>query len=165
MTDQEHFTLRLRRHRRRAHIALADIAAVTRIKEELLEGLEQNELGAWPRGIYARAYVRAYAVAIGLDGDETVDEFCRLFPQGDRRAGDTMRQMAGIIAAQSDWRDDVAQQEDRRRGDLPRPAPRTGVEAVRWRLTDAVQALGSRVALAMGVSREADGVVKAPDPR
>jgi hypothetical protein len=166
MTDQEHFALRLRSHRQRSHMPLADIAAATRIKEVLLDGLEQNDLSGWPRGIYARAYVRAYATAIGLEGDETVDEFCRLFPHGDRRAAETIREIAGIIGAQSDWSDDFAHQEgDRRRGDTPRPAPRTGVEAFRWRVTDLLRALGTRVSLSVRMSREAEAGLKAPDPR
>jgi hypothetical protein len=59
MTDQEIFTTRLRRHRERTRTTLADIARATRVKVELLEGLEQNDLSAWPRGLYARSYIRA----------------------------------------------------------------------------------------------------------
>ena len=101
MTEQETFVTRLRRHRERNRIPLEDISRDTRVKLELLEGLERNDLSQWPRGLYARAYVRAYAAAIGLDGADAVDEFCRLFPHGDRRAEPVIREIAAIVASQS----------------------------------------------------------------
>ena len=54
MTPQETFVTRLRRHRERNRIALEDIAAETRVKKELFEALEANDLSEWPRGLYAR---------------------------------------------------------------------------------------------------------------
>ena len=116
MTEQETFTTRLRRHRERSRILLADISRDTRVKVELLEGLEKNDLSAWPRGLYARAYVRAYAAAIGLDGDDTVNEFCRLFPHGDRRMEPIIREIADIVASQSEFKYDYsyAAENDRR---------------------------------------------------
>lgn len=117
MTEQETFTTRLRRHRERNRIPLEEISRDTRVKLELLEGLEKNDLSGWPRGLYARAYVRAYAAAIGLDGDDTVSEFCRLFPHGDRRAEPIIREIAEIVASQSEFNYDFkyATESDRRR--------------------------------------------------
>ena len=116
MTEQETFVTRLRRHRERNRIPLEEISRTTRVKLELLEGLERNDLSGWPRGLYARAYVRAYAAAIGLDGADAVDEFCRLFPQGDRRAEPVIREMAAIVASQSGFEYDYryATEADRR---------------------------------------------------
>jgi hypothetical protein len=118
MTDQETFTTRLRRHRERNRIPLEEISRDTRVKLELLEGLEKNDLSEWPRGLYARAYMRAYASAIGLDAADTVGEFCRLFPHGDRRAEPVIREMANIVASQSEFKYDYkyATENDRRRG-------------------------------------------------
>ena len=99
MTPQETFVTRLRRHRQRNGISLDEMATDTRVKRELLEALEQNDLSEWPRGLYARAWIRAYATAVGLDPIDTVDEFCRLFPQGDRRANSTIKEIASIVAA------------------------------------------------------------------
>jgi transcriptional regulator with XRE-family HTH domain len=126
MTPQELFVTRLRRHRERHRITIEDIARDTRVKPELIDALERNDLSAWPRGVYARAWIRAYASAVGLDAIDTVDEFCRLFPQGDRRAASTLREMAAIVASPSEYRDEISH-EDRRRGAprinmLPRPA-------------------------------------------
>jgi transcriptional regulator with XRE-family HTH domain len=114
MTPQETFVTRLRRHRQRNQISLDEIALETRVKRELLEGLENNDLTGWPRGLYARAWLRAYASAVGLDPIDTVDEFCRLFPQGDRRARGTITEIAAIVAAPSEYRDEFAHGERRR---------------------------------------------------
>jgi cytoskeleton protein RodZ len=128
MTEQETFVTRLRRHRERNRIPLEEISRDTRVKLELLEGLEKNDLSQWPRGLYARAYIRAYAAAIGLDGADAVDEFCRLFPHGDRRAEPVIREIAAIVASQSGFEYDYryASDADRRTPPLqgaPKPAP------------------------------------------
>ncbi len=61
MTPQETFVTRLRRHRQRNRVSLEEIAAETRVKRELIEALENNDLSEWPRGLYARALIRTYA--------------------------------------------------------------------------------------------------------
>jgi hypothetical protein len=96
-TQQDAFVSRVRRHRERQGVALADVARQTRIKLEWLEALEQADLSAWPKGLYARAWIRAYATAIGLDADDTVEEFCRLFPHGDRRLDATIVELGAIV--------------------------------------------------------------------
>ena len=117
MTPQETFISRLRRHRERNHISLEEIVSQTRIKREQLEAFERGDLENWPRGIYARAWVRAYATIIGLDPIDTVDEFCKLFPHGDRRAQPTFRDFAAIIAHASTYQDEFEHvaDNDRRR--------------------------------------------------
>ncbi|MBI2828439.1 MAG: helix-turn-helix domain-containing protein [Acidobacteria bacterium] len=106
---------RLRLHRERKGIRLEDISAATRMKRERLEALERNDLLHWPRGLYARACVHAYASLVGLDPIDTVDEFCRLFPHGDRRAGPMLREIAAIVAHPTEYRDEF-READRRRG-------------------------------------------------
>ena len=101
MTPQEAFVTRLRRHRERQRVSIDDIARQTRIKREQLEAFEGADLTTWPRGIYARAWVRAYADCVGLDLDDTVNEFCRLFPVGDRRGQGTVEEIAAIVASAS----------------------------------------------------------------
>ena len=76
-------------------------------------------IDAWPRGIYARAWIRGYATVIGLDPIDTVDEFCKLFPQGDRRAQGTFRDFAAIVAHNSEYRDEFEGEYDRRRSSAP----------------------------------------------
>lgn len=121
MSPQETFVTRLRRHRQRCRISLDEIAAETRVKKELLEALEKNDFSEWPRGLYARAWIRAYANSVGIDPGDTVDEFCRLFPQGDRRVNGTIREIALIIAEPPEYRDEFSHVHDRRAGSAPAP--------------------------------------------
>jgi transcriptional regulator with XRE-family HTH domain len=71
----------LRRERERRGLLLQDIAEQTKITRSLLGALEKGDCSRWPGGIYARAYVRAYAQALGLDAEELVADFCEIFPQ------------------------------------------------------------------------------------
>jgi transcriptional regulator with XRE-family HTH domain len=105
--SREAFGPTLRRQRLRQGVTLEQIAAATHISIELLTALEANDLSAWPSGIYARAYIRQYAAAVDLDPDETVDEFCRHFPHGDRRARATMLEHAAIVGHEPAWADDL----------------------------------------------------------
>jgi transcriptional regulator with XRE-family HTH domain len=74
------FGARLRLQRERQQIAISTIAAETKISPSMLEGLERDDVSHWPEGIFRRAYVRAYARAIGLDPDAVVREFLALHP-------------------------------------------------------------------------------------
>ena len=65
----------LRRERERRGITLKTVADQTKVAVPLLEGLESGDLNRWPGGIYRRAFVRAYATALGLDADEVVNRF------------------------------------------------------------------------------------------
>ena len=74
------FGPRLRRERERRQISLTSIAENTKISRSLLEALERDDVSRWPTGIFRRAFVRSYAEAIGLNGDEVVREFSERFP-------------------------------------------------------------------------------------
>ena len=71
----ETFGARVRQHRERRGLTLAEVAEQTKIKASLLDGLERDDISQWPAGIFRRAYVRAYAGAIGFDADKAVREF------------------------------------------------------------------------------------------
>lgn len=75
------FGARLRAQRERQHIELAAIAEGTKIKASLLEALERDDVSRWPGGVFRRAYIRAYAQAIGLDAESVVREFLALYPE------------------------------------------------------------------------------------
>ena len=132
MTPQETFISRLRRHRERNQISLEEIVSETRIRREQLEAFERGDLTVWPRGIYARAWVRGYASVVGLDPIDTVDEFCKLFPQGDRRVEGTFREFSAIIAHPSTYQDEFehAAEGDRRN---PRPLVNVIGQPPAWR--------------------------------
>ena len=123
MTPQETFVTRLRRQRMRARVSIEQIADSLRIKPEIIAAFEANDLSEWPKGLYSRAWVRAYALAVDLDPVDTVDEFCRLFPQGDRRAGGTIQEFAAIVASPSEYRDEHAHPEGRRATDQKPATP------------------------------------------
>lgn len=133
MSEKEAFGPRLRRERERRGISLEHIALLTNVSVELWRGLEKNDFSQWPGGLFARAFIRDYAHAIGLDADEVVDDFCRLFPLGDRRANTLIRAQSEIIGHQTSYADDPALIPggvDRRSGSSspePPPAP-----ARRW---------------------------------
>jgi transcriptional regulator with XRE-family HTH domain len=76
----ESFGCRLRRERERRQIRLQSIADNSKISVSLFEDLERDDTSRWPSGIYRRAFIRAYAEAVGLDADATSREFLDLFP-------------------------------------------------------------------------------------
>ena len=74
------FGARLRERREQQQVALSTIAEQTKIKITLLEALERDDVSHWPSGIFRRAFIRAYAEAIGLEPDVIVREFLDLYP-------------------------------------------------------------------------------------
>jgi transcriptional regulator with XRE-family HTH domain len=106
MSERDTFGPRLRRERERRGISLDTIAALTNVSVELWQGFESNDFSRWPKGLFARAFVRDYARAVGLDANEVVDDFCRLFPVGDRRALPTIREQAKLIGHEPTAADD-----------------------------------------------------------
>jgi cytoskeletal protein RodZ len=76
----ESFGARLRQRREQQQISLSTIAEQTKIKLSLLEALERGDVSHWPSGIFRRAFIRAYAHAIGLEPDAVVREFLELYP-------------------------------------------------------------------------------------
>lgn len=98
----EDFGPSLREEREKRGITLDALAAYTKVSVDLWIGLETNDFSRWPSGIFARAFVRDYARAIGLDADAVVDEFCRHFPIGDRRGGRIVEAQAELIGHRLD---------------------------------------------------------------
>ena len=126
MSERDAFGPNLRRVRVQRGISIHEIVSATNVSAALWEGLERNDLARWPTGIYARAYVRSYAKVIGADPESTVDEFCRWFPHGDRRAEIVIRGHAEIIGHMDlQWRDQVPPSvvEGERRGGAAVPPP------------------------------------------
>jgi hypothetical protein len=104
--ERETFGPVLRAARERKGVTLTQLAAETKLSSELWEALEDGNLARWPKRVFARSYVRDYAERVGLDADDVVNEFCRLFPEwGDRRAERVIREKAQIIAHDLTWED------------------------------------------------------------
>jgi len=107
MSAREAFGPNLRRIRIQRGVSLERLAETTKVSASLWAALERNDFSRWPTGIYARSYIRDYANAIGVDPETAVDEFCRWFPQGDRRLGPTVREHAEIVNHTPEWRDEM----------------------------------------------------------
>lgn len=70
----------LLRARLRRGLSLTDIRDRTRLSPRMLRILDEGRFSELPGGLYARGYVRAYAAAVDLDPDETVDELSAQLP-------------------------------------------------------------------------------------
>src|SRR4029079_18213988 len=75
------FGARLRLRREEQGLALSKIAEELKIKLSLLEAVERDDVSHWPSGIFRRAFIRAYAHAIGLNPDVVVREFLETYPE------------------------------------------------------------------------------------
>ena len=106
MSERDTFGPRLRRERERRGISLDTLADRTNVSIELWIGLESNDFSKWPGGLFARSFVRDYARVVGLDPVDVVDDFCRLFPIGDRRALPKLRAQAELIGHELEAADD-----------------------------------------------------------
>ena len=69
------FGLRMKRLREERGVSLRYIADATKISVNTLEALERGDLSRLPGGIYGRAFVRSYALEVGLDPEQTVRDF------------------------------------------------------------------------------------------
>jgi transcriptional regulator with XRE-family HTH domain len=152
---REAFGPNLRRVRLQRGMSLEALATATKVSMDMWRGLEENDYSQWPSGIFARAYVRQYAEAIGLDPDATVDEFCRLFAPGDRRAERVVRETAAIVGHRLDWSDDlvgVVLEADRRTASPALPDARfpTFTQSHRGRIVAAVA--DAAVVVAIGLA-------------
>jgi len=81
------FGRKLREARERRGLSLRQIASATKISMLTLEALEKNDIARLPGGIFSRGVVRSYAVEVGLDPEETIQEFMGQFPQDSVTAG------------------------------------------------------------------------------
>jgi transcriptional regulator with XRE-family HTH domain len=79
VSDRRGLGERLKRQRERRGVTLQQIAQSTKVPASLFAALEAGDCSRWPAGLYARAYMRAYADAVGLNPDETVEEFVAAF--------------------------------------------------------------------------------------
>ena len=81
------FGVKMRHLREERGVSLRQIADVTRISVSVLEALERNDISRLPGGIYSRAFVRSYAIEVGLDPEQTVRDFLVQFPHETLIAG------------------------------------------------------------------------------
>jgi cytoskeleton protein RodZ len=75
------FGATLREARARRGVSLRQIANATKISVSVLEALERNDISRLPGGIFGRAFVRSYAIEVGLDPEEAIQDFIAQFPR------------------------------------------------------------------------------------
>src|SRR3984893_13752002 len=96
---------KLRDARERRGVSLRQIANATKISVAALEALERNDISRLPGGIFSRAFVRSYAIEVGLDPEATIQEFITQFPNDSVTAGHpTSDQVEDREAVESDRR-------------------------------------------------------------
>jgi cytoskeletal protein RodZ len=99
------FGATLRNAREGRGVSLRQIANATKISVAALEALERNDISRLPGGIFSRAFVRSYAIEVGLDPDATIAEFVAQFPNDSVTAGHpTSEQVEDNVAHESDRR-------------------------------------------------------------
>jgi len=81
------FGRKLRDAREKRGISLRQIASATKISVSALEALERNDISRLPGGIFSRAFVRSYALEVGLDPEATIQDFIAQFPSDSVTAG------------------------------------------------------------------------------
>jgi hypothetical protein len=160
MRRSEAFGPYLRSVRVRRHIALDTIARETKVPVEIWEAMEDDEFDSWPNGVVARGWIAAYARVVGLDPDDVINEFCRRFPQGDRRRDRVIVNVASALGQPAVWQDDWRGTERRaplmRLRELRRLADRerrwgTAIDIAATVVVGAVAAAVGRVPLWMAV--------------
>jgi transcriptional regulator with XRE-family HTH domain len=80
MNERVAFGLELRRVRERRGLSLEQVSEQTKVGVSHYAALEAGDLSRWPSGIFRRAFVRNYATTVGLDPDDTLMQFSRIFP-------------------------------------------------------------------------------------
>jgi cytoskeleton protein RodZ len=70
---------KLRKAREERGVSLQQIAAHTKIPVAALIALERNDVSKLPGGIFSRAFVKSYALEVGLNPEATVREFLDRF--------------------------------------------------------------------------------------
>jgi cytoskeletal protein RodZ len=67
----------LRAARQVRGISLAEVAAITRVSEAQLAALENDDYDKLSGALYARSFLRSYALAVGAPVDEVLDHYDR----------------------------------------------------------------------------------------
>ena len=79
------FGAHLRKAREDRGVTLRQIATTTKISMVALEALEREDFSRLPGGIFSRAFVRAYALEVGLEPDQTVAAFVQEYDKAASR--------------------------------------------------------------------------------
>lgn len=84
----------LRDVRERKRLTFADMEQATKVRAKYLRALEDDDFATLPGATYVKGFLRAYAEALGLDGQLYVDEYNSRFVAGDEGTIIRPRRMA-----------------------------------------------------------------------
>ena len=94
---------RLHDARRTRGLTLRDIASTTKISMAALVAMESNDFGRLPGGVFRKAYVRAFAAEVGLNGEELAAEYEAAFESTPSGPGQLLHlsaaQRVGVVIA------------------------------------------------------------------
>ncbi|MGC1305387.1 MAG: helix-turn-helix domain-containing protein [Caulobacteraceae bacterium] len=90
----------LRAIREHKDLSLVQVAEVTRVRRLYLAAIEAGDLTPLPSRPFAVGYVRAYAKALGLDGDAAVARFKAEYPEAEQQ----LRAPVGVEQEKGLWR-------------------------------------------------------------
>ena len=74
-----------KRERLAKQISLEDIARETKIRVRFLQAIEEDKFDLLPGGVFARNFIRAYAIYLGMDDEEVVKSFVQQFPASEEK--------------------------------------------------------------------------------
>ncbi|MBO8155166.1 MAG: helix-turn-helix domain-containing protein [Bacillaceae bacterium] len=71
---------KLKEAREEKQLSLQDIQDMTKIQRRYLDAIEKGNFRVMPGNFYVRAFIREYAIAVGLNPDELLEEFKNELP-------------------------------------------------------------------------------------
>ncbi|WP_154649411.1 helix-turn-helix domain-containing protein [Calidifontibacillus oryziterrae] len=77
---------RLEEARKQKNLTLDELQSITKIQKRYLKAIEEGNYGILPGKFYARAFIRQYAEAVGLDSERIFDEFVSDIPKSEVEA-------------------------------------------------------------------------------
>lgn len=72
---------RLEEARKQKNLTLDELQAITKIQKRYLQAIEAGNFDVMPGQFYARAFIKQYAEAVGLDSEQLFDEFSSEVPK------------------------------------------------------------------------------------
>jgi cytoskeletal protein RodZ len=76
----------LKQAREERNISLEELQRITKIQKRYLQNVEEGNFDALPGIFYARAFVKQYAEAVGLDSERVFEEFKNELPSAKKEA-------------------------------------------------------------------------------
>lgn len=77
---------RLKEAREDQNLSLESLQETTKIQKRYLEAIEQGNFKILPGTFYARAFIKEYAAAVGLDPNELLEEYKEEIPQAEEES-------------------------------------------------------------------------------